>query len=268
MSIVADIILEHLKTNRRLVVPEFGAFMVKDTGELVFSELLRTDDGVLTSLLLNSGMSEMEAAVVIDRFLFEVRHELEQYEYCRLGEIGTLRIEPDTRVLRLYPPVKSEEVLPEVQPPYVPTPIVGVPADALLPDGISADGTPAEEVAPVEETPAEELSAEEAPAEDTPVEETLSVVEETSAEEVAPAPQPEEVAAQPEEAQPKVEKPKSPKAKRRIKFDLVMVVVIIVSITALALIALTIYNAHVSDKADNSADNAAMDNIRTTTINS
>ena len=117
MSIVAEVIAEYLRSNRRLVIPNFGAFMVKESGERLFSELLRTDDGVLSSLLLNKGMNEMEAAVMIDRFIFEVRHELEQYGYCRLGEIGTLRIEPTTKVMKLYPPVQGE--LPK-QTPYIP----------------------------------------------------------------------------------------------------------------------------------------------------
>lgn len=94
--------------------------MVKESGERIFSNLLNTDDGVLASLLRARGLSEMETAVTIDRFIFEVRHELEEYGYCRLGEIGTLRCEPATKVLRLYPPVQGE--LPK-QTPYVPQPI-------------------------------------------------------------------------------------------------------------------------------------------------
>jgi nucleoid DNA-binding protein len=121
MEIVLEVIAEHLQTNRRLVVPNFGAFVVKESGERLFSDLLRTDDGVLTSLLRNKGLTEMETAVVTDRFIFEVRHELEQYGYCRLGEIGTLRVEPATRTLRLYPPVQGE--MPK-QTPYIPKPIV------------------------------------------------------------------------------------------------------------------------------------------------
>ena len=62
----------------------------------------------------------METAVTIDRFIFEVRHELEQYGYCRLGEIGTLRVEPETKALRLYPPVQGE--MPK-QTPYIPKPV-------------------------------------------------------------------------------------------------------------------------------------------------
>lgn len=93
--------------------------MVKESGERLFSDLLCTDDGVLFSLLRDKGLSEMEAAVTIDRFIFEVRHELEEYGYCRLGDIGTLRIDPETKVLRLNPPVYGE-ALPKEQGPYVP----------------------------------------------------------------------------------------------------------------------------------------------------
>ena len=121
MEIVVNVILNYLQTNRRLVVPAFGAFMVKESGERLFSELLRADDGVLVSQLRAKGYSEMESAVMIDRFIFEVRHELESFGYCRLGELGTLRVEPSTKSLRLYPPVQGE--MPKSEP-YVPQPVV------------------------------------------------------------------------------------------------------------------------------------------------
>lgn len=119
---VEELILAYLQSNRRLVVPGFGAFMAKEGGERVFSELLRNDDGVLASLLKDNGLSDMEAAIVIDRFIFEVRHELEQYGYCRLGALGTLRIEPETKALRLFPQVQGE-VQPVAHTPYIPEPI-------------------------------------------------------------------------------------------------------------------------------------------------
>lgn len=118
---VVEVIAEYLLTNRKLVVPNLGAFMVKESGERIFSDLLRNDDGVLTSLLRAKGLSEMEAAVTVDRFVFETRHELESYGYCRLGDLGTLRVEPETKVLRLYEPVYGE--IPK-QTPYVPEPMV------------------------------------------------------------------------------------------------------------------------------------------------
>ena len=121
MSIVVDVIAEYLRTNRRVVVPGFGAFVVKESGECIFSDLLRTDDGILSSLLHQRGLTEMEAAVTIDRFIFEVRYGLEQYGCYRLGDVGMLRVEPTTKSLRLYPPVSGE--MPK-QVPYVPKPVV------------------------------------------------------------------------------------------------------------------------------------------------
>ena len=260
MKIVTEVILEYLGSNRRLVVPALGAFMVKDTGELVFSDLLRNDDGVLTSLLRDRGMSDMETAVTIDRFVFEVRHELEQYGYCRLGEVGTLRLEPDTKVLRLYPPVKSEVPLPEVQAPYVPEPIVDEPkaepeAEPAQCEEVADVAEDSELEQPVEDVvPTEESSVEEAPIPQ-PKEEALQpkVVA-----------QPEAEVAQPEEikVQSKFVPPYPKRAKRRVKFDLVMIVAIAVIVAALALIALGLYNASISKKVNDAADNAAMDNVR------
>lgn len=142
MSIVVEVISEYLRANRRLVVPAFGAFMVKESGERVFSDLLRNDDGVLTLLLRNRGLNEMEAAVTIDRFIFEMRHDLEMYGYYRLGEVGTLRVEPDTKVLRLYPPVQGE--MPKAKP-YIPQPVVeeraAVVAEVRIPTAPTAPKT-------------------------------------------------------------------------------------------------------------------------------
>lgn len=98
--VINDIIVEYLKSNRRLVVPEFGAFVTKESGEIIFSELLRNDDGVLSSLLTARGMSEIEAAVTIDRYIFEARNEMDSYGYCRFGALGTLRRDGDK--LKLY----------------------------------------------------------------------------------------------------------------------------------------------------------------------
>ena len=156
---INSIIAEYLASNRRLVVPNFGAFIVKESGEVVFSELLRTDDGVLTSLLLARGLSEMEAAVTIDRYKFNINHELHEYGYCQLAELGTLRAEGDDKKLKLYqlqPLVRSvdavNEIVPEVEIPHdttTSTPEVATPATEEVEsaekegtDTTTADATP------------------------------------------------------------------------------------------------------------------------------
>ena len=63
MELLVNIIIEYLRHNKRLVVPKLGAFIVKQGGDnIVFSELMRTDDGVLRSLLMAYGMKELEAS--------------------------------------------------------------------------------------------------------------------------------------------------------------------------------------------------------------
>ena len=153
-NIVLEGIAAHLVSNRRLVIPGFGAFMVKETGEKLFSDLLRTDDGVLYSLLREKGLSEMEAAVTVDRFAFEVRHELDEFGYCRLGEVGTLRVEPETKALRLYPPVVGVVETEPISTPYVPEPIVAEESEDVAEEK-------QEEVAEVEETEVDNSEVEE-----------------------------------------------------------------------------------------------------------
>lgn len=150
---VVEVIAEYLLTNRKLVVPNLGAFMVKESGERIFSDLLRNDDGVLTSLLRAKGLSEMEAAVTVDRFVFETRHELESYGYCRLGDLGTLRVEPETKVLRLYEPVYGE--IPK-QTPYVPEPMVIEEETESNTEEVVTPPTPAPEPQPQPEPQPEE----------------------------------------------------------------------------------------------------------------
>ena len=111
---IVEVVGRYLEENRRLVVPGFGAFVVKESGELLFSEMLQTDDGVLRALLAAEGLSEMECAAMIDRFIFEVRNELTNYGYCRLGDVGTLRRLPESGALKLMPPPPAA---PRVAPP-------------------------------------------------------------------------------------------------------------------------------------------------------
>ena len=75
---LTDLIAQYLTAHKRLVVPQLGAFIVKEPDHTVlFSELLRRDDGVLRQVLRDAGMAELEAAGEIDRFVFEVRHAVE-----------------------------------------------------------------------------------------------------------------------------------------------------------------------------------------------
>ena len=261
---VAKVIAEYLLSNRKLVVPAFGAFVVKETGELAFTNLLNENDGVLASLLRDKGLNEMEAAVTIDRFIFEVRHELEQYGYCCLGELGTMRLEPDTNVLRMYPPVTGE--LPK-ETNYVPTPIddevaeqppvvveevvtelvaepqvgelqfdfsapeetqVETEESVQIEESKEADETHEEAIEDSIEEPAEEFAEE-------PTEEVAEVAVEESTDEVVEEP------VQAEEVEPKAVKSKFDLAQMLKRMDPVMIVAAFIILVALVAICYGIY---------------------------
>ncbi len=90
--VLAELISEYLKSNRRLVVPELGAFLVKEPDhKVLFSSLVKRDDGVLRELLLSSGLSDMEVEVLINRLLFEVRYAIENSEEYILVGVGSFK---------------------------------------------------------------------------------------------------------------------------------------------------------------------------------
>lgn len=86
--VVVETIKRYLQEHRRLVVPSFGAFIVKQPGTVLFSELISADDGVLRQLLTEQGLSEIEAAAKIDRLIFEVRHSLINEGRCQISDFG------------------------------------------------------------------------------------------------------------------------------------------------------------------------------------
>ncbi len=89
MKLLTNIIGEYLKHNKRLVVPNLGTFIVKaQGGAILFSDLMRGDDGVLRSLLMAYGMKELEANGLIDRLVFEVRHATSRGESYTIEGLG------------------------------------------------------------------------------------------------------------------------------------------------------------------------------------
>ena len=93
LVMVVEIIAKYLESNKRLIIPNLGAFIVKVPAQtILFSNLLKNDDGVLRSLLVQSGMSEIEAAGVVDRFVFEINYRLQNNGECKLGGFGRLAV--------------------------------------------------------------------------------------------------------------------------------------------------------------------------------
>lgn len=102
-------ISQYLAAHKRIVVPQLGTFIVKDPGRsILFSELLRRDDGVLRGLLCGNGVNELEAAGEIDRFVFEVRHAVEHGREYRMEGFGVLKPGPNGTIAFVYEPAAAE----------------------------------------------------------------------------------------------------------------------------------------------------------------
>ena len=109
---IVELISKYLESNKRLVVPNLGAFIVKEAGRVVlFSNLIKGDDGVLRSLLVKAGVSEMETAAALDRFVFEVNFRLESTGECLLDGFGILKSGVNGTVSFAYKPAAKGEVL-------------------------------------------------------------------------------------------------------------------------------------------------------------
>ncbi len=109
---IVELISKYLETNKRLVVPNLGTFIVKEAGRTVlFSNLIKSDDGVLRSLLVGAGVSELEAAAALDRFVFEVKHRLESTGECLLSDFGVLKTGVNGTVTFAYQPTVAGEIL-------------------------------------------------------------------------------------------------------------------------------------------------------------
>ncbi|MFR9649291.1 MAG: hypothetical protein SNJ33_04905 [Rikenellaceae bacterium] len=117
MELITDIVLKYIRSGKRIVIPELGAFLVKpSTGEIVFSEFLKHDDGVLRGELVNQGMKSVEAAGAINRFVFEVRRVLRSGEQQRLKGIGVLTLNKLSLKIEFEPIDENNAPIIYVQP--------------------------------------------------------------------------------------------------------------------------------------------------------
>lgn len=89
VELITNILIEYLKHNKRIVVPKLGAFIVKQPSCIIrFSELMRSDDGVLKALLMAYGVQELEASGMISRFVFEIRHAITSGKSFTVEHLG------------------------------------------------------------------------------------------------------------------------------------------------------------------------------------
>lgn len=143
-------ISQYLESHKRLVVPQLGTFIVKEPGRnILFSELLKRDDGVLRGLLRESGLTELEAAGEIDRFVFEARHAVQNGGEYPMDGFGMLKPGANGTIAFAYDP--TVRTRPAAEPDPEPGPSAESAAEsAATPaasSGPSGPSVPASETA-------------------------------------------------------------------------------------------------------------------------
>lgn len=142
---ICEYITRYLLLNKRLVVPNLGAFVVNPSnGDLIFVELLKQDDGVLMRQLMADGLSAVDAMNMIDRFVFEIRHKVESGGTAMLNGIGRLSLAEDGLYRFEYDPNTGVEIA---------VPAVAEPTPAVAPEPIAEPEVVAEPEPTIEEQP-------------------------------------------------------------------------------------------------------------------
>lgn len=104
-TLLIHTISRYLAENKRLVIPQLGSFIVKEPDRtILFSELMRRDDGVLRRLLTAEGLTEVEAAGEINRVVFEVRHATSRGIEYHLKEFGVFSAGANNTIAFRYDP--------------------------------------------------------------------------------------------------------------------------------------------------------------------
>lgn len=124
---VNKIIADYLKTSKRLVVPQFGAFIRKeDSGTIAFVPFLKKDDGVLNQLLCSAyGLTPNDAQTVINEFVEEVKESVSTRGVYIIEGVGNITTDPNG-ILRMeseapqQPAAQPSRVVPAEPKPIEP----------------------------------------------------------------------------------------------------------------------------------------------------
>jgi nucleoid DNA-binding protein len=116
-------IAELLKTNSRVIVPDFGAFMVKTTAgstekQISFNDFLKYNDGLLVNHIAKAdSISKDEALKKVKAFVEEIQKELKANKPFKVESLGYLFKDPRGSVkFKSGEEKPAEEKAPEVKP--------------------------------------------------------------------------------------------------------------------------------------------------------
>ena len=88
-----------LQTQKRVTVPSLGSFMRRGDGAILFTDMLKDNDGVLANALANTmAITEQQALEEIARFVLQTERNLADKWCAELTELGTLSRSADGKI--------------------------------------------------------------------------------------------------------------------------------------------------------------------------
>lgn len=115
---INKIIIEYLRKNKRLVVPELGAFIRKEEANvIVFVPFLKKDDGVLEQqLVADYSLTRAEAREVIEEYTLNAKTGLASKGAFIIERLGTLKTDANGIFYLDYNPEQTVEQIKEQTP--------------------------------------------------------------------------------------------------------------------------------------------------------
>ena len=103
---VNKIIAEYMGRNKRLIVPEFGAFIKKENeGNIVFVPFLKKDDGVLAEEIATGyGIRTTDASTIINEYVAEIRDTVANNGSYLIEGLGRIKVDANHSYYLEYNP--------------------------------------------------------------------------------------------------------------------------------------------------------------------
>ena len=147
---ISAIIAKHISTEARLIIPEVGTLLRrKENGEIVFMEMLRKSDGILTGLIINTlDVSPSNANEIVNNYVATIKQQLATNKKFIIDGVGVLLARADGGINFSFTP--SAHSIPEHGVDVLEEDDAFVPVKPIAPAQPTAPAQPAQPAQPVQ----------------------------------------------------------------------------------------------------------------------
>ncbi|MBP3439859.1 MAG: hypothetical protein J6K24_01220 [Tidjanibacter sp.] len=237
---ISAIIAQYINKETRLIIPEVGTLIRrKESGEIIFMDMLKKNDGTLIQLIVNAlDVSPSKATEIVNRYIGTVKQQLESNKKFILDGVGVILVRPEGGMDFSFNPfaksIPEPTPSPATRPAVAPAPRPQAPAQQPKPAAPAPQPKPQAPVQqPKPQAPAQQPKPQ-APAAPAPQPKPAAPAQQPKPQApVAPKPAPkaEEPAKREQPAKRPIKKPATKKPQPKV--DLLTIVAILAAVMAL-----------------------------------